>query len=135
MQIQRIQTLWLILALAAAGVALAFPWLTVGAESFGIESNPILAILGALACLLPIVALIIFRNPAREKLVAKLSALMALASVAYVVALSQLGPDAAGCKINPLPTILMALSGIFDVMAARAIAADIKLLRSADRLR
>lgn len=134
MQIQRIQTIWLLLSIISAGLALCFPWLHVGPQAFGIESNPILAILGGLAALLPLVGIIIYRNPEREKLVVSVAALMALAAVAYVVALSQLGPDA-NCSIALLPTSAMALSGIFDVMAARALAADIKLLRNADRLR
>lgn len=134
MQIQRIQSLWLIIAFICALVSLCFPWIETGALSYGAESNPILLIIGLLATILPLIGLFTYRNLRRQKLITLIAALMAVLSLGYVVALSWLGPDPE-VSVTLLAPCLMALSGIFDALARRAIISDEKLLKSADRLR
>ena len=136
MQIQRIQTLWLFLAVACALTSWFFPWLHLEVSSIDFYpwGNIFMAILAGLATLLPFVAIFMFRNLRRQKLSCSLGAFMALFSLGYVVALCWLGPDPNGsvCVTAPL---LMACSGLFDVLARNAITSDEKLLKSADRLR
>lgn len=136
MQIQRIQSLYLLIAFGCALTSLFFPWLHF--EHFSMDvyawSNIFMLILAALATVLPLLAIFMFRNLRRQKLVAAIAAFMAIFALGYVVALSYLGPDPDGslCLAAPL---CMAASGLFDVLARNAIISDEKLLKSADRIR
>ena len=134
MQIQRLQNLYLLLAFIAALVSLNFNWLRIDAIGVSACNNVPLLVLGLLATLLPLLALFLFKNLSRQKLAARLSALFALFTLGYVIALSYLGPnpEAEVCILAPC---LMALGGVLDCLATRAIAADQRLLKSADRLR
>lgn len=135
MQIQRIQTLWLIAAVACSVFSLTCNWLNIDNQLFISAYNNIpLLILGALAVLLPMIAIFLYRNLRRQKLTVKIAMLFVVATLGYAVALSYLGPhsDAAVCILGPT---CMAVSGIFDWLALRGIVHDDKLLRSADRLR
>lgn len=134
MQIQRLQNLYLLLAFIAAVVSLNFNWLIVNGTSVTIRSDYPLLILALMATLLPMMALSRFKNLHSQKLITRLSAIFALFTIGYVVALSFLGPnpEAEVCILSPC---LMGLSGIFDCLAVRSIIHDEKLLKSADRLR
>ena len=134
MQIQRIQTLWLIISLACAIVSLCFPWLYVADSPVGCSTDTPLLILALLATLLPLLAIFMFRNPQRQQLVCGLTALLAVGSLGYALAQCFLGPDEEA-RLALLAPIAMALSGIFDVLARNAIRSDIKLLRDSDRIR
>ncbi len=91
-------------------------------------------ILTVLATVLPLLAIFMFRNLRRQKLVAALAAFMAVFSLGYVVALSYLGPDPDG-SLRLVAPLCMAASGIFDILGRNAIISDEKLLKSADRIR
>ena len=136
MQIQRIQSIWLLIAFGAAITSWFFPWLHLEVSSVDLYpwTNIFLLILAGLATLLPLVAIFMFRNLRRQKLTCALGAFMALFSLGYVVALSWLGtdPDGSVCVTAPL---LMACSGLFDILGRNAIISDEKLLKSADRIR
>lgn len=135
MQIQRIQTLYLIISLLAAIVSLTGNWLRIDPQTVvTVQNNIPLLILAVLATLLPLIDICLYRNLRRQQLVGKLSALFALISIGYVVALSYLGPnpEAEVCIMAP---VCMAVSGIFDCLAVRSMARDEKLLKAADRLR
>lgn len=134
MQIQRIQSLWLTISFILAIVSLCYPWLKIDGGYVTIQNNVPLLVLALLAVMLPLVAIFLYRNLRRQKLVCSIAALMSLFSIGYVVALSYLGPNPESevCIVAP---VAMALSGIFDILARRAIVHDEKLLRSADRLR
>lgn len=135
MQIQRIQNLYLIIAFLLATVSLAFPWLRLsGGATLAVQGNIPLLILAVLATLLPLLAICLFKNLQRQKLLGRLSALFAVASLGYVVALSYLGGDNQA-QVTVLAPMCMGLSGILDALAARAIYRDQQLLRAADRIR
>lgn len=99
-----------------------------------IKNDTPLMILALMATMLPLFALVRFKNLRKQKLCARLGALFALFTVGYVVALSFLGPNPESevCILSPC---LMALCGILDCLAVRGIIHDEKLLKSADRLR
>jgi hypothetical protein len=134
MQIQRLQNLWLLIAFVAALVSLNYNWLDIAGSYVTIQNNIPLLILALLATILPLLSLCLYKNLRRQKLAGRLSALFALFTIGYVVALSFLGPnpEAEICILSPC---LMGLSGILDCLAVRAIASDERLLRSADRIR
>lgn len=134
MQLQRLQNLYLFLSFIAAVVSLNFNWLVIGDTAVTIRNNYPLLILALIATILPLLALCRFKNLRAQKLISRLSALFALFSVGYVVALSFLGPnpEAEVCILAPC---LMALSGVLDCLAIRGIIHDEKLLKSADRIR
>lgn len=136
MQIQRIQSVWLLIAFATALTSIFLPWIHVPASSIDVYgwSNIFLLILAGIATLLPFVAIFMYRNLRRQKLVCALSAFMAVLSLGYVVALSYLGPEPEA-SVGMAAPLCMAASGLFDVLARNAIIADEKLLKSADRLR
>ncbi len=134
MQIQRIQTLWLILSVIAASVSFAFPWIKTGDAFVGLCDNVPMLILGILAISLSAVSIFLFKNFKRQKNACKLAILFALFTLGYTAALSLWGPnsDAKVCIIGPT---LMVLSAIFDYLALKGIKHDEKLLRDSDRLR
>ena len=134
MQIQRIQTLWLILATIAAGISFAFPWLKVEESVIDLTDNMPMLILGILAGVLSFVTVFLYRNVKRQKTTCRIAVLFSLCTIVYTVALSYFGPnpDAQVCISGPS---LMALSCIFDYMALKGIRHDEKLLRDSDRLR
>lgn len=134
MQIQRIQTLWLLLGAVASGVSLFFPWFRVGEESIKATESVPLLVLALMAVVIPLLAIFMYKSLGRQKLVAKLAALFSLITIGYAVALSTFGPDgdAGVCVLAPM---CMAVGGIFDYLAVKGIVHDEKLLRSADRLR
>lgn len=134
MQIQRIQTLWLIMAVIIAAISFAFPWIKIEESFIGLCDNIPMLILGLLASILPLVSIFLFRNLKRQKTTTQLSGLFALVTFSYTVALSFLGPNK-DAKILILGPSLMVLSCIFDYLALKGINRDAKLLRDSDRLR
>lgn len=136
MQIQRIQSVYLLVAFAAALTSWFFPWIHFEAHSIDLfpYTNIFLGILAGLATLLPLIAIFMFRNLRRQKLMCAVSAFMVIFSLGYVVSLNYLGADADGV-IQLCAPLLMGASGIFDVLARNAIRSDENLLKSADRIR
>ncbi len=135
MQIQRIQTLWLLLGAVASGVSLIFPWFRVGDVSVDATESVPLLVAAILAVALPLLAIFMYKSLGRQKLVAKLGALFSLLTIGYAVALSTFGPDGADAGVCVLAPVCMAMGGIFDYLAVKGIVRDERLLRSADRLR
>lgn len=134
MQIQRIQTLWLLLAAVCGGLSIAFNWLHIDGVYVTPLNDLMLGVLVGLGILLPLLAIFMYRNTGRQKLVARLGAIISLFAVGYAVALTYLGPNPEA-EIRVAGPIMMAWDCLACIMAARAIARDEKLLRSADRLR
>lgn len=134
MQIQRLQTLWLIIAVIFAVISCCFPWLKIDNGYVTIQNDIPLLVIGILAAALPVIGIFMFRNLRLQKRICSLSGFMALFSVAYIVLLSYLGPHPEG-EVCIWAPVCMVVSAIFDMAARRAIIHDEKLLRSADRLR
>ncbi len=134
MQIQRLQNLYLLIALILQVSSIFIPWWTTAdASKISVCTDPVLLILCCLAAALSLVGIFLFKNLRRQKLVAAIAALIGLLSVSYAFALTYIDTESAvtmalgGCP--------MAIGAIFDIMARNCMIRDDKLLRSADRLR
>lgn len=133
MQIQRLQNLYLFLALVLQTVSIFIPWWKAGTTTILPTADPILTVLCVLAAAMSLIGICLFKNLRRQKLVAALSALIGLFAVSYGFALSFMDSDA---SVNlALGACPMALGAILAVMARNRVIHDEKLLRSADRLR
>lgn len=136
MQIQRIQTLWLILAAICAAVSFAYPWLLLPDFTLYIKHNAAMVICASLAALLPIIGIFLYRNLKRQKTVSLLAAWFGVFTIVTAILLPIAGKinadDVQMCILGP---ILMCVSCIFDSLAIKGITRDAKLLRDADRLR
>ncbi len=134
MQIQRLQTLWLIIAALFAMISLCFPWLKIDSGYVTVQTDMPLLVIGILAAALPLIGIFMFRNLRLQKRICSLSSLMALFSIVYIILLSYLGPYHEG-EICIWAPVCMVVSAILDIAARRGIIHDEKLLRSADRIR
>lgn len=135
MQIQRLQTLWLAIAVICGTVSFFTPWWSAGSMTMTPASDMMLLILCSLATILPLLAIFMFRNMRRQKQVALLGAAMSVLAIGYSIAMTYM-PDSGGVEITQhFGTIWPAASALADIMARRCIVSDEKLLRSADRLR
>lgn len=136
MVIQRIQTVFLLIAAVCATVFLFIPYgYSAGAEgvTVGLKATQAYSLLvpTVLDILLSLVAIFMFKNMKQQKKVATLAALV---SVAVVAVVAYLLFCVAGTVIGGAG-LLMVAAFICQVMACRSISADIKLLRSIDTLR
>lgn len=134
MQIQRLQNLYLLIAFLAAIFSLNYPWLIVPGGNIGIQNNVPLLILALLATILPLLAICLYKNLIRQKLMARLAALFAFCSLAYTYTLDLINIEH-GANLALLAPAVMFFSALFDLFAARAISSDQKLLKAADRIR
>lgn len=133
MQIQRLQNLYLFIALVLAVASMLMPWWNLGDEAITPCADPVLLILGWLAAAMALAGICLFKNLQRQKLVCALCAIIGFLAVAYGNGRFLLSDD-------PLLTIgtgftPMALAALFAIFARNCVIKDQKLLRSADRLR
>ena len=132
MQIQRIQTLWLILAIITATVSFAYPWLSLTDSVIRLTDNAPMMILAVLAAILPLLGIFMFRNIKRQKTIVQLATLFAFASITYAVTTTAFHAESnmSVCILGPS---LMIVSGIFNCLAIKGIKHDAKLLRDSER--
>lgn len=148
--IQRIQTLWLLAAVAAVAASFALPFLqapdgdparTVSALADGTltpTDNPGLLGLSVLGAITALAAIFLFKNRPLQGRLAMAGAgigvlLLGLAILAINMARAEM-PQQANASIG-VGIALPALYGLFCWLAARAIRRDEALVRSMDRLR
>lgn len=133
MQIQRLQTLYLFIALILQAVSMFIPWWKAGEMAIDPSTDTMLAIMASLAAIMALLGICLFKNLRRQKLAAGLCALMGLLAVTYAFALTFMDTDTpVTISYGALP---MAFGAIFAIMARNRVIHDEKLLRSADRLR
>ncbi len=148
--IQRIQTLWLLAAVAAVAASFALPFMqapdedparTVSALADGTltpTDNPGLLGLSVLGAITAVAAIFLFKNRPLQRRLAMAGAgigvlLLGLAILAINMARAEM-PQQANANIG-VGIALPALYGLFCWLAARAIRRDEALVRSMDRLR
>lgn len=148
--IQRIQTLWLLAAVAAVAASFALPFMqapdgdparTVSALADGTltpTDNPGLLGLSVLGAITALAAIFLFKNRPLQGRLAMAGAgigvlLLGLAILAINMARAEM-PQQANASIGG-GIALPALYGLFCWLAARAIRRDEALVRSMDRLR
>jgi drug/metabolite transporter (DMT)-like permease len=131
MQIQRIQSLWLLFAAICGGLSLCLPWLSTAEADITPLCSISLLIPSALAVILALASIFMYRNMRRQKQVIKVGVMFMGCSwiIAGVLSHTQ------GAAIAIGGPVIMAVAAVFAIMAISAIRRDEKLLRSADRLR
>ena len=124
MQLQRIQSLWLLVAVVCCAVSLFLPWLNVGPE---VALTPLkdvfLGVLVGLSGLLPLIGIFSFRSLRRQKQICAISALMSVFALGYVLAQSLMNSEAEA-SLAPVGPMMVAAGALFDLLARRAISAD-----------
>ena len=138
MQIQRIQTLWLLAALGCmvAFIVLPFGYLSIDNAVAALRSYDFLGLIipAGLAALFLLVSIFSFKAPATQRSIVLLSLMMTLVSVGITVYL--LCDRATQGVIEwAWPTAFLAAAFVAELLAVAGINHDIKLLRSYDRLR
>lgn len=134
MQIQRLQNLYLLIAFLAAIISLSFPFIILPGGNVGVQNNVPLLIIALLATILPLLALCLYKNLKRQKLVSRLAALFAICTLVYVFVLDWLNIDN-GASLALISPFCIFISALFDLFAVRAITSDQNLLKAADRIR
>ncbi len=144
--IQRIQSIFLLLASASLGGTFALPFAdssapvadTVFADSlFSVFDSMPLMIGFGLAALLALVAIFLFNNRKLQKNIAMVSAILTLAATGFAFGrYMKEAEQLTGVTIDDEPGIFLPAVGlILAVLAIRYINKDERLVRSADRLR
>lgn len=132
MVIQRIQTLWLIIAMALTIISGFCPFVSIGEEIFSPLDYPIMSILVWLTAIIIFISVFLFGNLSLQKKTIKLGMLMTLILVITGGVIATRNPDA---KIEWGTSVcLLAVSVIFEILAIRAMSRDQKRLRDSDRL-
>lgn len=138
MQIQRIQTLWLIIAF---GCILAFILLPFGALASPADGGIAdvefhswdfvgLIIPAALAALLDVISIFCYRNLSLQRRVTYISLMMLIVSTCITLYILCAGDTRWQFAVAFLPA-----AALFDVLALSGISHDSKLLKSYDRIR
>lgn len=139
MQIQRIQTLWLLAALGCMVAFIVMPFGSLEIPGEGVAAlKPFdfmgLLIPAGLAALIQLVAIFSYKTPSNQRSETVLGILMSLVAVGVTVYIlcdrATLGTIHWGW-----PSVFALASLVFNVLALLGINHDIKLLRSYDRLR
>lgn len=135
MVIQRIQTLLLLLAVAAMAVTLVCIPVPL-AEGGAVKacSNLTLLVLGCVAGALQLIDIFLFKDLKKQMLVANVAAVLVLAFIALGSVLTVNNAEFARTAWV-WPGIVALASFILTLWAKARMNADLKLLRSADRLR
>lgn len=135
--IQRIQTLWLLLASACAFLSMKFPFFYIGAnqnvnsDQFNATTNMILLILTSILATLCLFTIFVFKQ---RKLQLWLTILAIIISCLNIFLYFNDKKNYAGGGLA-LTSVFAFVIPLFLIFAARGIYKDQKLIRSMDRLR
>jgi len=137
--IQRIQTIWLLLAATAGALTYVSPFYVGNAIENGIEtarqlngaSNLFLLLVTGLSILLSVVAIFYFKKRSLQRIFCLLGMLVALGIIAlyYLEITYFVSGSLALTSVFPAAIVL------FNILAWRGITKDVKLLKSANSLR
>lgn len=145
--IQRIQTVWLLLAAAAAACMFFLNMFTISYMDTGVEVlkdipifyDYLLSIFAFTLVAIPLVAIIQFRNRKVQSGMAVVSIILnILFIVLYVMNVQNYGTRIGHPESNPtygIGSFMPIVSIIFLILAVRGIRKDNKLIKSLDRLR
>ena len=133
MVIQRIQTLWLLIAIALMIVAGLRPFAWLGTTAVYVSNFPVLAVLTWLIVALLGICIFTFKNLVLQKNIAVISiVLIAILAVTGFIYLSRLMPEAVPEWGGGVLFLILAAVCVF--FAFRGMTKDQKRLRSSDRL-
>lgn len=140
--IQRIQTIWLLLAGLAIGFLFRWPLFSgvladQSKRELMVAENYLLFVVAAVLIVFPLIALVRFKNRKQQKLLIWLSLLLNAVFIALIwMEVDQFKQAYTfTSSVYRWPAILPVLSIILLIMALSAIRRDEKLIKSADRLR
>lgn len=144
MQIQRIQSLYIFLAIVAMAIFLIVPYgnaidmtadPAISEPLYTMTEYGVLIPVGAIIILL-LVGLFMFRNLGLQRTVVMITLMLTLATIAVVCFALYKMADAEGIDASfTVWDILLPIAALFEILAISGINHDIKLLKSYDRLR
>ncbi len=138
--IQRIQTIYLLLAAISLSVILFLPVGYQEAES-GIVANVAMSknlptcILSIISAVTAILTIFLFNNRKLQLRITSVAILLAVLTTASIAVFQFVSGKALLTTLNYIPYVFAVFSVIFGILAYRGINADDKLVRSMDRLR
>lgn len=133
MVIQRIQTLWLLIATVIMVVIGLRPFSWLGTTPVYVSDYPVLAVINWLIACLLFICVFTFKNLRLQKNIALLAlVLMVVLAVVGFVYQARLMPEAVPEWGGGV--LFLIIAAIFDVMAYRGMCRDQKKLKNSDRL-
>ena len=140
--IQRIQTVWLLLAAICAGLSFFIPFGLEFVSDMGTESvegvgmnaqnNTLVLIIMADIILCSLIAIFSYKNRKVQKAFALIVILLSLAAMGYMVYAAEFAKENTSIRLGIISPIL---SMIFGFLGLNGIRKDDKLVKSLDRLR
>ena len=134
MVIQRWQSVFLLLASIMMGIFCVLPLATQGNVDFYPYQQPVYLILNALVAVLSFIAIFLFKNLARQKMVVKVNAFLIVASAIVGAIMIYVGMPNLDILWTAGPLLLIC-SFLMTIAALRRINQDDRLLKAADRIR
>lgn len=134
MVIQRWQSVFLLLASIMMGIFCVLPLATQGNVDFYPYQQPVYLILNALVAVLSFIAIFLFKNLARQKMVVKVNAFLIVASAIVGAIMIYVGMPNLEILWTAGPLLLIC-SFLMTIAALRRINQDDRLLKAADRIR
>ena len=134
MVIQRWQSVFLLLASIMMGFFCYLPIASQGAVDFHPYQQPVYLTLNILISVLSLIAIFLYKNMSRQKMVVKINAFLMIASIIVggVIVFKNMPQMEIIWMAGPL---LLVCSFIMTIAALRRINHDDKLLKAADRIR
>ena len=131
--IQRIQTVFLLLAAIAMALLFAFPYVEVANDDYFVKEYPIMITFTIILVVGFLITIFFFRNRSLQLRLSRAMLLFIVAFIAYgVYQLFQIDFQNVDFEVGSL---LPVFSGYFAARASSKIKADEELVRSVDRLR
>ena len=134
MVIQRWQSVFLLLASIMMGIFCVLPLATQGNVDFYPYQQPVYLILNVLVSVLSFIAIFLFKNLARQKMVVKVNAFLIVASAIVGTIMIYVGMPNLEILWTAGPLLLIC-SFLMTIAALRRINQDDRLLKAADRIR
>ncbi|MBD5282838.1 MAG: DUF4293 domain-containing protein [Bacteroides sp.] len=138
MQIQRIQSVYLLIAVIASVALWFLPWIHI--ESASIDASPTnnitFGILNTINTLLPLITIFLYRNLRRQKHVCMLAIFLGIVSIGCIMAETlYLHYHDVAASTGTASIFCFVVMLFFELLAHRAMIRDENLLKSADRIR
>lgn len=134
MVIQRWQSVFLLLGAVLSAIICFVPWAVVEGQTVTLSSNTVALTINLLVAVLFFRAIFLFRNMNRQKTLTLIGLFLLLINNIAAICLTYIG-DPAGTLVWYGGIVVFVVAVICGSMAYNRIAADQRLLRSADRLR
>ena len=132
--IQRVQSLWLLAAVAVMAVFCVLPFGSVAGKAIEVASDIFVLVPALVSALLCLVAIFLYRSHGRQKAVIVASMAFAIISEAFALVGVHVA-DGAGFSSLSWTLLLPPAAVVAQIAAWRGVNADQRLLRSYDRLR